>query len=86
MPQISASAKGNEKKNNFRECPLAEGGDLGDTGENGSRVLLLVVAGRFPPRLPHLSKCPYTTDMRPYTQTNDNVDKVLLLCLSSFLW
>lgn len=68
-PQISESAKDNEKKNHFRDCPLAEGRGLGDTGENGSRLQLLVVmTGQFSPRLPHLPKCPYTTGMRPWNR------------------
>lgn len=64
MPQISASAKENEKKNHFRECRLAEGGDLGDKGE-WKQVTTACADRQVPPRLPHLPKCPHTTGTRP---------------------
>lgn len=63
VSQISASAKDNEEKKISENAPWQKEGTW-ETGGNGSRLLLLVVTGKFPPRLPHLPKCPYTTQNR----------------------
>lgn len=64
--------KTKRKNNHFRTRPLADGGDPGDPGQNGSRLLLLAVTGKFPLCLPHHLKSPYTTGTRSWTGWTDS--------------